>query len=348
MSKPTMERCPDYQIFSLDADGHVAAPGERMKSKLKAIPLPDLEGRQVLDIGCDFGFWSFLAANKGAARVLGLDRGRPVRGEYFDIVRSNREVAASYHALSKCFFEEVNIGKQWPDYGQFDVLFMFSLYHHIFENCGEHEPIWLWLRRQCDDNAVVLWENPTDLTDGVSDAHIKGEKRERYNLREILDGSAPYFTAEHIGPALHEQTRQVYRFKPRLSAHTTAGKVEAGAGGASKAFMHSEGRRSKEILDFLGFVPFPGSLNIRLSSPFDWTKGYYRTQILDVRDRSNGFDSSWEKRYCRFYPLTVNGVPAFAMRFDMERDYAANFIEVISDIRLRDILNGENVVIQRP
>lgn len=346
--KPTTARCPDYQIFSFDADGHVSAPGTRMTAKLQAIPLPDLTGKHVLDIGCDFGFWSFLASNKGAARVLGLDRGRPVRGQYFDIVNSNRSISQSYKGLDNCFFEEVNIGKQWHDFGQFDVLFMFSLYHHVFENCGDHAAIWLWLRRQCADDAVLLWENPVDLTDGVSDAHITGEKRSRYTVKEILDGAAPYFTAEHVGPALHEPTRQVYRFKPRVGAHVTAGKMEAGAGGASKAFMHNEGHRMKEIAKILGFVPFPGSLNIRLESAFDFGRGFYRVMMPDVKDRSKGLDSTWEQRQCRFYPVQVNGIPVFAMRFEGEEYYKADFLEVISDIRLRDIIKGEGVTVQRP
>jgi 2-polyprenyl-3-methyl-5-hydroxy-6-metoxy-1,4-benzoquinol methylase len=43
---------------------------QRMSAKLKAIPLPFMLGRRVLDVGCDAGFFSFLAAERGASEVV--------------------------------------------------------------------------------------------------------------------------------------------------------------------------------------------------------------------------------------------------------------------------------------
>ena len=63
----------DYQKFDL-INGQVCNIQGRMTDKLKAIPLPDLTGKRVLDIGCDHGFWTFLSAEK-AKKVVALDRG---------------------------------------------------------------------------------------------------------------------------------------------------------------------------------------------------------------------------------------------------------------------------------
>jgi len=74
---------PDYQT------------PRRMAAKLQAVPLPELRGKRVLDVGCDAGAWCWLAAEQGAADVLGLDRGREVRGRGFvDVIKENRRCAA--------------------------------------------------------------------------------------------------------------------------------------------------------------------------------------------------------------------------------------------------------------
>lgn len=351
--KPLMARCPDYQLFDLLETGtiRVESIGPRMKEKMKAIPIPSLLEKHVLDIGCDFGFWTILASNLGAKHVVGLDRGRPVNGTHVDLIALNREFISAYPMLKNCFFEGINIGKQWKEWGHFDVIFLFSLYHHIFENCGDHRMIWFWLWRHMAKGGELLWENPIDTTDGVSYGNISKDKHPFYTKELILGAAAEYFKIDYIGPARHEPTRHVYRFTPKfersISGYRHIGTMESGAGGATTAFEHAGQRRCKEIHDILGFIPFPGSLNVRLDTAFDYGRDYYRGDILDVKERRLGFESPWEKRSCRFYPVTVNGHSAFAMRFEGE-EYPSNFIELIAPIKLRDMIEGEKVTIERP
>jgi CTP-dependent riboflavin kinase len=113
----------------------------------------------------------------------------------------------------------------------------------------------------------------------------------------------------------------------------------AGAGGATAAFEHAGGRRIGEIAEVLGWRPFPGSLNVRLEVPFDWNDGYYRAEILDVVERGRGLDVEWRPRWARFYPVTIDGVDACAMRFEGER-YPAELVELIAPWRLRDRLTS--------
>lgn len=59
----------------LGPDGTVLAEGSGPSSKALAGYASDVDfaGKTVLDLGCNLGFYSFMAARRGAVRVLGLD-----------------------------------------------------------------------------------------------------------------------------------------------------------------------------------------------------------------------------------------------------------------------------------
>lgn len=322
---------PDYQT------------PRRMASKLAAVPLPDLDGKRVLDVGCDMGAWSIRAVELGAVHVLGLDRGREVRGAgVVDLAAYNRA-----QEIARAAFESINIGKQWRVFGRFDVLLVMSVYHHIYENCGDHHPIWYWLWRHCTARSEILWEGPVDDSDPVVRANVSDQNRVGYTIDAILAAASFYFAAERIGPALHEPTREVWRFRPHQPqwlGHIAT--LRDGSGGATKAFLYAGARRATEIERALGWRPVPGSLNLRLDHPFGWDDGYFRTQILDVVDRSRGLDSEWAPRWARFYPVTIDGEDACAFRFEGEK-YPPTFMELIASRRLRDTITSDRVTVRR-
>lgn len=319
---------PDYQT------------PQRMAAKLKAVPLPDLSGKCVLDIGCDFAAWSFLAAEQGARDVLGLDRNRFVNGYGpHDLIAMNRHHASAHDSRMACRFEQFELGRQWKEFGRFDVILMLSVYHHVFQCAGgDHVPIWYWLRRHIADDGVLLWEGPVDDSDPVVRANVSAVVRPRLNRDAILKAASIYFEAEHIGPALHEPTREVWRFTPRETvSRFYTGDTRDGAGGATAAFNYENGRRIREIDNAIGMMPLPGSLNLVGDRPFWWHRDYYRAQILDVARRDLGLTSEWLPRWARFFPLQADGIPAFAFRFEGE-SYEDNFVELIAATRLRDIM----------
>ena len=339
--KPTMEPRSDYQSFDL-INGKVSNIGQRMAKKLEMVHLPDLTGKRVLDVGCDFGFWSYLSINRGASYTLGLDRNRVVKGVgYTDIVTHNTQQAHK-NGLN-CEFKQMDLGKSWFEHGKFDVIYLFSLYHHIYENVGEHLPIWYWLYRHCEKDAVLIWENPTDLSDGVSHEHISGDKREGYTKDKILSAASEYFEIEYKGQG-HVDTRSVYFFRPKqreekeIDVH-----LIDGAGGASPAFLHQSGRRMREIAAVLGYIPHPGSLNLLTSEAFKWSKDYYRAQILDVKVRGKGLDVEWHKRWARFYPVRIDGHEAHAFKFEGDK-YPDHFVELIAPQKLRKVLGLKAVL----
>jgi len=337
----------DYQQFNLSPLG-VRDIGERMRVKMGAVPLPDMNGKRVLDVGCDFGFWSFLAADIGAAEVVGIDRGRKVPGVGdVDIVAHNR-AQASEHSYKKVRFEYANLGQQWLEFGQFDIVLMLSMYHHFFAQCGDHKAIFFWLWRQLAPGGVVIWENPVDTLDGVAYLHIPDALHAQYNQDAIISAAYRYFHVEYIGAAEHEPHRKVFTFtRKEFEPYDLNGLAVHGAGGSSKAFAYAGGRRMVEIDVAMGFHPMPGSFNVMTEHNFDWDNGYYRTQILDWADRSSGFDGEVEPRWARLYPVAMCGVPCYAFRFEGE-SYPLNFVELISDTRLRDVVKQDRVSIRCP
>jgi hypothetical protein len=318
--------------------------GARMGLKLAAIPLSDFKGISVLDVGTDHGFFAFLASDRGATEVLGLDRNRVVVGVETDLIALNRGTAKG----TVCQFEFIELGKQWRFFGRFDVVMIFSVYHHIYEAAGgDHAPVWFWLHRNCAPGGQVLWEGPLDDNDPVVRANISDENRRGYNRDAILRAAEEYFESEYIGPALHEPARQVWRFRPKTLGHLEiSGKTVIGAGGATAAFEFADGRRIEEIQNALGFRAKPGSLNVQLSGPFWWNKEYVRARVLDVVKRGNGLDGEWAPRWARFYPVSIKGQQAWVFRFEGDR-YPDDFVELIAPNRLRKSTGSGEVRICR-
>lgn len=331
---------PDYQIFDL-VNGHVENIGPRMEQKLHALKdtLPeDLSAKSVLDVGCDFGFWSFLCAQRGAVNVLGLDRGRKVKDEFIDLPAHNNEKAQG----TVCNFRNINLGKQWMTFGKFDITLLMSLYHHIYHQSESHLPIWYWLYRHTRE--YLVWENPTEAFDTVVRMNVSDYLHPTYTKNHILREAQQYFNYRYVGPAVHEPTRSVFVLTPRiLQTPIYAGRIKHGAGGASKAFTYYNNRRIKEIEAILGFKPYPGSLNIELEVPFNWDAHYFRSQVLDVANRGEGLDTHWLPRWARFYPVVVGGKNAFVFKFEGD-SYPANFIELIAEERLRETMEGDVMV----
>jgi tRNA (mo5U34)-methyltransferase len=84
---------------------------------------PDLNGKTVLDVGCNAGFYSFEAKRRGAERVLGVDGQRQhVRQGLFVRKVLNLEVE----------FRRLNVYELSPQsVGQFDITLALGLLYHL-------------------------------------------------------------------------------------------------------------------------------------------------------------------------------------------------------------------------
>lgn len=314
---------------------------DRMQAKLRAIPLPELSGKRVLDLGCEAGFWSRLASDRGAIEVLGIDRGREVRGVgYVDLAAENEKLN-----YPNCHFQKMELGKQWFAFGQFDVILCLSVYHHAYEAAGgNHESLWFWFRRHLKDDGQLLWEGPVSDDDGVVRVNVGYVNRDNYTRHRIFNAASRYFHVEYVGPALHSPTREVWCLTPKpVERLNYECMVHSGAGGATRAFQFDHGRRIAEVEKALGVRVIPGSFNVVADKPFHWNQRYYRAQILDVEVRGVAIDRvKWEPRWAKFYPVTIGNTDCFAFRFEGER-YPLEFVELLSATKLRDKFPGERV-----
>lgn len=66
-----------FWFHSIDLGGGVVTPGrktaDRLEAEWRALDVPDLRGKTVLDVGAWDGWFSFRAEQEGAARVVALD-----------------------------------------------------------------------------------------------------------------------------------------------------------------------------------------------------------------------------------------------------------------------------------
>ena len=96
------------------ADG-IGDPGDGLAENMGNL---DLKGKTVLDLGCNFGYYSFLARSAGARRVLGIDAdARVIRG---------CEIIAALNGVDRVAFLATDIVRA-EGIGRFDVGLMIDL-----------------------------------------------------------------------------------------------------------------------------------------------------------------------------------------------------------------------------
>ena len=105
-----------------------------------------LEGKRVLDLGCNAGFWSWCAIEAGADFVLGID-GRQVHIDQANLVFEVNEVESSrYKFILENIFEI-----DFQEFGTFDIVFLVGLMYHI------NKPIVLMEKiSQVNDDILVI------------------------------------------------------------------------------------------------------------------------------------------------------------------------------------------------
>jgi len=102
------------------------------------------------------------------------------------------------------------------------------------------------------------------------------------------------------------------------------GKILSGLGQA-QYFISREGY-SRQFLERLGFIPFPGTLNVLLDEPFPAEQEAIKIEGFAEECRSFG--------ECKCYRIKINGMQAAMVRPEKSR-YPAELIEVIAPAKLR-------------
>jgi riboflavin kinase len=102
------------------------------------------------------------------------------------------------------------------------------------------------------------------------------------------------------------------------------GKIASGLG-QGQYFISREGY-SRQFVEHLGFVPFPGTLNVQLEEPFPAEKQAIRIEGFAEEGKSFG--------ECKCYRIKLNGFEAAVVRPEKSR-YPPELIEIIAPVKLR-------------
>jgi riboflavin kinase, archaea type len=109
------------------------------------------------------------------------------------------------------------------------------------------------------------------------------------------------------------------------------GKILAGLG-QGQYYISRDGY-SRQFLQHLGFVPFPGTLNVLLEEPFPTEPQAIKIEGFVEENRSFG--------ECKCYRINLNGMQAAVVRPEKSR-YPAELIEIIAPVQLRRALGLED------
>ncbi|MFB3763702.1 MAG: DUF120 domain-containing protein [Methanotrichaceae archaeon] len=105
------------------------------------------------------------------------------------------------------------------------------------------------------------------------------------------------------------------------------GKVETGL--REGQYYITRGGYSSQFHEKLGFVPYPGTLNVRLDKPF--IPSGEAIQIMEFSEEGKTFGR------CQCYRIRINGIKAAIVRPERS-SYPSNLIEIIAPIGLRGSL----------
>lgn len=158
-----MSRSVPLWWHSIDLGQGVVTPGTQsaafLGNRVRELNLPDLRGKDVLDIGAYDGFYSFEAERRGARRVVALDHyvwslDLPAHIKYWQACKDSSTVPAPYHETADWRPHELP-GKRGFDVayralsskvevvvedfltvdvrqlGTFDVVFFFGVLYHM-------------------------------------------------------------------------------------------------------------------------------------------------------------------------------------------------------------------------
>jgi 2-polyprenyl-3-methyl-5-hydroxy-6-metoxy-1,4-benzoquinol methylase len=95
-----------------------------------------LEGKRVLDLGCNAGFWSLCAAQAGCDYVLGID-GRKMHVDQANFVFETKDVERESYDFFLGDIFEMDLGR----FGTFDVVLCLGLMYHVSKHVELMEKI---------------------------------------------------------------------------------------------------------------------------------------------------------------------------------------------------------------
>ncbi|OLO37197.1 hypothetical protein BTR23_13800 [Alkalihalophilus pseudofirmus] len=95
-----------------------------LKERMALVEIEDIQNKNILDIGCNYGTNCFYSTDNGAKKVVGID----LSGKLLTAAIRLNSIFAK-----PCYFKKINFA-QLTEIGQFDTTFIFSVDKHINNN----------------------------------------------------------------------------------------------------------------------------------------------------------------------------------------------------------------------
>lgn len=155
----------NYQAFNPFSNPVTPLPASLTRRKaddLRYMP-HEFRDKTVADLGCNLGFFSFLALDYGAKSVVGYDHLQDI----VDCCNGFREVHEKEHPQYKGKLSFQCLDLRLPSIPTYDVLIVHSLIHWFFVSNPEvtMEQVAAWLHTHC--NEAVYFEGCVDASEPV-------------------------------------------------------------------------------------------------------------------------------------------------------------------------------------
>lgn len=182
---------------------HGLIPGPICSAKLRALGAhfpDDLSGERVLDVGCNHGFFSILAAERGAKSVVAVDTSAKALGAAGQYLRQTKRAISS----------RVHLVTSIP-YQKFDLILALGVIHHLFRGNRSHSLTAWEFADVLDFAGRMVMEVPGDNDSATRAMFPDGEWVEG-DLRYAME---QWFSIEDIGPTEHVQGRRLWLLRHR-------------------------------------------------------------------------------------------------------------------------------------
>jgi len=168
------------------------------------------ESKSFLSLGSNKGYFCF-KMNKSGLRTVGVEPSKSQVDLCSDIVK--------YFKLENISFIRSEFNKKvLAQLDGYDLVYMGNMYHYIFNQFHNHQPIWELLYKIA--NKYIIFENPLDNTDTVVQGNFFNPDRPKnlwcpdvqreYTKEKFLQVVSQYFTIQDLGVSATSSTRNLY------------------------------------------------------------------------------------------------------------------------------------------
>ena len=162
-----------------------------------------LEGKRVLDLGCNAGFWSLAALDAGADFVLGVE-GRQLYVDQAELVFAAKGVdRARYRFLVGDLFS-LDLGDEAP----FDIVLCLGLLYHVSKPMSLFEQIGAW------SSDLLLVDTTLTLFPGPYMRIVEEKPEDRLTAVDHVIVFVP--TRQAVAKLAHEMGFSVVMLRPRF------------------------------------------------------------------------------------------------------------------------------------